>query len=111
MRPCTLEDFTNNGYTRPMETAVEKLICPDTESYGADYRLNNGYDSKKNRVAIALEVISCNDDFTKGCKSKKDIELLLDNLVITQYHVMEGIDFQNDDNLGKRPVSCTIQYY
>ena len=73
MRPCTLEDFTRNGYGRPMDTAVEKLICPDVESLGERYKLHNGYKSKKERVAISLEVIACNDEFTQGCKSNKDI--------------------------------------
>lgn len=111
MRPCTLEDFTNNGYARPEDVAVEKLICPDGEKLGNKYRLKNGYKSKLDRVAMAVEIIACNDEFTKGCRPKKDIQLLLDNLVVTQYHVMEGIDFQNDANLGKRPVSNDIIYY
>ena len=83
MRPCTLDDFTNNGYTQPMELVVEKLICPDVESYGAKYRLHNGYKTKIERVSVSLEVIACNDEFTNGCKSSEDIKLLLDNLVIT----------------------------
>ena len=71
MRPCTEEDFSKNGYARPLDTAVDKLICPDVESFGSRYRLFNGYKSKKSRVSVALEVIACNDDFTKGCKSDK----------------------------------------
>ena len=83
----------------------EALICPDVESYGAKYRLHNGYKTKIERVSVSLEVITCNDEFTQGCKSNEDIKLLLDNLVITQYHVMEGIDFRDENNYGKRPVN------
>ena len=67
MRPCTLEDFTNNGYNQEIPIRVDKLICPDLEKLGADYRLFNGYKSKKARVAFSIEIIACNNDFTEDC--------------------------------------------
>ena len=68
MRPCTVDDFTANGFTRPLDIAVEKLICPDSKAFGPKYRLMNGYKSKLERVAVALEIVACNDEFTQGCK-------------------------------------------
>ena len=58
-----------------------------------------------------IEIAMCNQDMVEaGCKNDTEIEQLLKSLyyttlVFTSYFVTEGIDFENEKNLGKRPVS------
>ena len=42
---------------------------------------------------------------TEGCKKDKDIKKFLENVYVTQYFIIEDIDFQNQENEGKRPVN------
>lgn len=62
---------------------LEKLICPDTESLGNQYRLKNLYAHKIERSAVSYEIIACNEAFTKDCAPKEKIESLLDHLIFT----------------------------
>ena len=71
------------------------MLCPDVESLVDKYKLRNGYDQINDRTAISLEIISCNDQFTKGCKDRAEIKKLLDTIFITQYLVSGDIDFEN----------------
>ena len=92
-RNCKKEDFENNGYKNDMAIGASNLLCPDVGGLADKYKLRNGYDQRNDRTAISLEIISCNDQFTKGCKKPSEIRKLLDSIFITQYLVKGDINF------------------
>ena len=92
---CIKEDFENNGYKHDIAIGASKLLCPDVENLKDEYKLRNGFDQRNDRTAISLEIISCNDKFTEGCKKPSEISKLLESIYITQYLVIGDIDFEN----------------
>ena len=107
-----MDDFRNNGFERELEIDLQALLCPDVEWMQWRYKLKNGYSSSRDRTSFSIDITTCNTlQVKRGCKSDKDIERLLNSLVFTSYFVMEGIDFENPDNLGKRPVSQSVRYF
>lgn len=90
---------------------VENLLCPNTTSLAEKYKLKNLFSHVKDRTAVSFEIIACNDEFIPDCKNESEIRSLLDHLVITQYFVTEGVDFKNEENFGKRPITNELRFY
>lgn len=86
-----------NGFNSTISVGLHKLLCPDVEHLKDKYKLRNGYDERDDRTAISLEIIGCNHKFTEGCKEPEEIQRLLDYIYITQYFVIEDINFDNYD--------------
>lgn len=111
-RQCNIGDFRRNGYDREVELGISNLLCPDVEWMQWEYKMKNGYSQKRERTAITIEIAMCNQDMVEaGCKNDTEIEQLLKSLVFTSYFVTEGIDFENEKNLGKRPVSIDLRFF
>ena len=94
-RNCKNQDFEQNGYDAEIAIGAENLLCPDVENLQEKYMLRNGYDQRNDRTAISFEVIECNPSFTEGCKDPAEISKLLEHIFVTQYFVIENINFGN----------------
>ena len=74
---CEKQDFERNGYVNEIEIGIDKLLCPDAEHLKEQYKLRNGYESRKDRTAISFQIIACNSEMTEACKKDEDIKEFL----------------------------------
>jgi len=112
-RKCKIEDFTRHGFEiGEFERSIYlNRFCPEIDDKVLDdYRVMNGYTNYTDRNSFAVEIIKCNINKNKNCKSENDIAKVLDLIYFTFYYLEESIQFANN-KLGNRPIETRDVYH
>jgi len=65
--------------------------------------MKNSYSHVDERLSFSLEVITCNSDVHGDCAAEEDIIELVEKVILTQYFLIETINYRDPTNYGQRP--------